>query len=152
MYEIEDRLIVHRIVRIEEPNATHPSERYFLLQGDNLESADRFPVHYSQMRAIYRGERIPFIGSFVLFMQTPAGWVCMLLVVLEMIAMPVVEKKLESAKAKRLEVIRLEKQAATAQNGCVAGQASTAYCAACPYYYCCYYCSSTTNGVAYQEK
>ena len=50
VYEVDDMLIVHRIVGIEEPNKDHPDERYFLLQGDAVESPDRFPVLYSQQQ------------------------------------------------------------------------------------------------------
>ena len=74
VYETDGMLIVHRIVEIEEPNALHPDCRHFRLQGDAVDSPDRFPVLYEQMRAIYRGDRTPFIGSFILFMQSPAGW------------------------------------------------------------------------------
>lgn len=105
VYEVDNILIVHRIVGIEEPNVHHPNERYFLLQGDNVESPDRFPVRYSQMRAIYRGEKIPFVGSFVLFMQSPAGWLCMLLVVVAMVATPLLERKFGKEKALRLQII-----------------------------------------------
>ena len=106
VYETDDTLIIHRIVGIEEPNDKHPNERRFILQGDKLESADRYPVSYSQMKAIYRGERYPFVGSFVLFMQTPAGWICTLLVVLEMISMPAVEKIIDKEKKKRVALIQ----------------------------------------------
>ena len=34
VYEFEGQFIIHRIVAIEEPNATHPNSRHFLLQGD----------------------------------------------------------------------------------------------------------------------
>ncbi len=113
VYEMEDILVVHRIVEIEEPNAEHPSERYFRTQGDNVETADRFPVHYSQMRAIYRGERIPFLGSFISFMQSPAGWLCMILMLAATIATPIIDKKLEKARAKRLaEICRKKMQKA----------------------------------------
>ena len=105
VYEVDDILLVHRIVGIEEPNAQHPNERHFLLQGDAVESPDRFPVRYSQMRAIYRGERIPFLGSFVNFMQSPAGWLCVLLAVSAMIATPIIEKILERAKQERFALI-----------------------------------------------
>lgn len=93
VYEVDEILVVHRIVGIEEPNASHPEERYFLCQGDAVESPDRFPVRYSQMRAIYRGERVPFIGSFVSFMQSPAGWLCIMLIVAALIVTPILEKK-----------------------------------------------------------
>ena len=59
VYEIDGTLVVHRIVNIEEPNEKHPNERHFLLQGDNVESPDKFPVKYSQMRGIYKGDKIP---------------------------------------------------------------------------------------------
>jgi len=102
VYQQGDILIIHRIVDIEEPNKNHPEKRWFLLQGDANKNADMFPVTYDQMKSIYKGERIPFVGSFVNFMQSPAGWLCILLVVFAMIATPVAEKKLAKAKTERL--------------------------------------------------
>ncbi len=104
VYEVDDMLIVHRIVEIEEPNAEHPDCRHFKLQGDAIESADRFPVLYKQMKAIYTGHRIPFIGSFVMFMQSPAGWLCILLVITAMIATPILENKIQIEKYERLAI------------------------------------------------
>lgn len=102
VYEVDDMLIVHRIVKIEEPNSKHPDCRWFTLQGDNVQYPDKTPVLYSQMRAIYNGNRIPYIGSFVSFMQSPAGWLCIILIVTCMVAIPVVEKILEREREKRL--------------------------------------------------
>lgn len=110
VYEIDDILVVHRIVGIEEPNERHPDERYFLCQGDAISQADRFPVKYSQMRAIYRDEKIPFVGSFVAFMQSPAGYICILLVVFAMICTPLMENKLEKEKRERLAKILPERE------------------------------------------
>ena len=103
VYEQDGKMIIHRIVEIEEPNESHPNERYFKLQGDAVETADRYPVRYGQMRAIYRGERIPFLGSFVSFMQSPAGWLCVLLVVFALFVTPIVENKLQMEKEMRLQ-------------------------------------------------
>ncbi len=105
VYELDGILLVHRIVKIEEPNGEHPNSRHFLLQGDAVENPDRFPVLYSQMKGIYRGERVPAVGSFVLFMQSPAGWLCILLVAVSIIATPILEKKIAKAKSERLLVI-----------------------------------------------
>ncbi len=105
MYELEGDLILHRIVKIEEPNATHPDEYWFTLQGDAVSIPDRKPVTHGQMIGIYRGERIPFVGSFVMFMQSPAGYLCVLLILIAMIATPILEKKLERAKTERLTKI-----------------------------------------------
>lgn len=102
VYEVDGILIVHRIVGIEEPNSSHPDERYFLLQGDAVANPDRFPVKYAQMRAIYRGERVPFVGSFVAFMQSPAGWLCIILIIVAIVVTPILEKKLFVEKKVRL--------------------------------------------------
>lgn len=102
VYKQEDLYVIHRIVGIEEPNENHPSARRFLLQGDAVENPDKFPVLYSQMQGIYEGNRIPFVGSFILFLQSPAGWLCVLLVIFSMIVTPIVEKKIKEATEKRI--------------------------------------------------
>ena len=108
VYEVDDTLVVHRIVGIEEPNEKHPNERHFRLQGDNVHISDKYPVKYSQMKAIYRGERIRFVGSFFAFMQSPAGYLCILLVILGMFAIPWMEKKIEKEELKRLRFIIMQ--------------------------------------------
>ena len=108
VYEADGKLIVHRIVGIEEPTETkHPGERWFLCQGDANEVSDRFPVKYEQIKGIYKGERIRFVGSFVLFMQSPAGWLCIILVVIAIIAVPILENKFEKETNQRLLVLGL---------------------------------------------
>ena len=105
VYEYNGMLVVHRIVEIEEPNKYHPDNRFFRLQGDAVETADRFPVRYEQMRAIYRGVRIPLVGSFIAFMQSPAGFLCILLVLFAVLVTPFVEKKLMREKEARLRLL-----------------------------------------------
>ncbi|MBE6609163.1 MAG: hypothetical protein E7634_00665 [Ruminococcaceae bacterium] len=105
VYEYEDKLIIHRIIGIEEPNEKHPDCRHFLLRGDAAKFSDEFPVLYEQMKAIYEGQRIPFVGSFFAFMQSPAGYLCLLLIVFAVIATPITEKKLWEAKLARLREI-----------------------------------------------
>ncbi len=102
LYERDDDLIIHRIVGIEEPNEKHPDKRYFTFQGDASKYKDEFPVTYDMMRAAYSGTRIPFIGSFVMFMQSPAGWLCFLLILFTIIITPIIERKLLKEKEKRL--------------------------------------------------
>lgn len=110
VYKQDDIYVIHRIVGIEEPNENHPNERHFLLQGDANKYPDEFPVLYSQMQGIYTGERIPFAGSFILFLQSPAGWLCILLVLFAMIATPIVEKAIAKETAARLLVINAEEK------------------------------------------
>lgn len=104
-YEINNELVLHRIVGIEEPNEQHPDDRWFLLQGDAVHVHDKFPVLYKNMRGIYRGDRIGEIGSFFVFMRSPAGFLCILLIAFACIATPIAERKLQSAKDERLAVM-----------------------------------------------
>lgn len=104
-YDYQGELILHRIIGIEEPNEKHPDCRHFLLRGDAVRYSDEFPVLYSQMKAIYRGDRIAYVGSFFAFMQSPAGYLCLLLLLCTMIATPIAEKKLWNAKLTRLKQI-----------------------------------------------
>ena len=106
VYEKKGDLIIHRIVGIEEPNERHPDKRYFTLQGDAVKYKDEFPVTYDQMHAVWNGARIPFVGSFVMFMQSPAGWLCILLVLFALISTPLVEKKITREKGIRLQIMR----------------------------------------------
>lgn len=110
IYKQDDIYVIHRIVGIEEPNEKHPNERHFLLQGDAVSSPDRFPVLYSQMQGIYTGDRIPYAGSFILFLQSPAGWLCILLVIYAIIATPLIEIKIEGATYLRLNTLEKEEK------------------------------------------
>ncbi len=127
VYEIEFEgevgYVVHRIVGIEEANEKHG--RLFKTQGDAVESADGKRVDYSQIKAIYRDERVPFIGSFVLFMQSPAGWMCMILMLAATIATPIIDKILEKARAKRLAELLAKKQTERAAPACAPACAPT---------------------------
>ena len=76
------------------------------------------------MRGIYRGERIPFVGSFIAFMQSVAGYLCILLVIFGIVAIPIVEKKVNAAKRERLIEIGMirpeppaEREPASEQDG-----------------------------------
>ena len=115
VYKLDDMLIIHRIVEIQPPNSSHPNTTYYRLQGDAESRTDVLPVKYDQMLAIYRGERIPFIGSFVKFMQSPAGMICILLVIIAMIAGPLADKKLANERAKRLAIITEQKNISSSQ-------------------------------------
>lgn len=108
MYEYEDTLIIHRVIGIEEPNEQHPDSRRFTFRGDYVEASDRFQVTYDQMRGMYSGKRIPFVGSFVFFLQSPAGAMCIILILIFMIAIPIIEKKINKARERRLYILLFE--------------------------------------------
>lgn len=109
VYEADGQMIVHRIVDIKEADETHPQRR-FVLQGDANRYSDKFPVLYSQMKGIYGGKKVPYIGSFVVFMNSPAGWLCVLLVVAVCIAYPFIEKKLKKEADLRFAEMQAQSQ------------------------------------------
>lgn len=103
VYEtLEGVLIIHRVIDIEEPNEKHPNERWFQFKGDANGAYDRFPVKYSQMRGIYKGERVPQVGSFVFFMQSPAGIICFIVAIFALIVMPFVDDKFRKEECERI--------------------------------------------------
>ncbi len=109
IYETDGQMIVHRIVDIKEPDETHP-ERRFVLRGDANRYSDKFPVSYSQMKGIYTGKKVPYIGSFVIFMNSPAGWLCVLLVVVVCMAYPFIDRKLKKETDSRFAALQAQSQ------------------------------------------
>ena len=107
VYEYEGNLIIHRIVNIDEPDESQ-GEKRFVLQGDANRYSDGKPVSYSQMRGIYRGKKIPYIGSFVSFMRSPSGYLCLFLVAAVLIVYPLLEKYIEKEENKRLKILDSE--------------------------------------------
>ena len=107
VYQYKDTYVVHRIIEIQEPNERHPDEYWFKTQGDAVGAPDSI-VKESQVLAIYRGEKMPYMGSFVLFMQAPIGWLCLLLMFVGALVAPVIDKKLQKEREWRLEAILFE--------------------------------------------
>ena len=105
VYEVNGDLIIHRVVYIVEPTK-EGDDRLFYTRGDANKRNDDMPVRYNQIKGIYKDERIPFVGSFVLFMQSPAGIICLLLSIFAMIIMPIVDDKIANARRSRHEEIR----------------------------------------------
>lgn len=122
VYELDGKMVVHRIVGIEEANANH-SERYFICQGDAVERPDKLVVKYSQMYSVYKGQRIPFLGSFVVFMQSPAGWLCIVLMIFATIVTPFIENKIEKERKKRLVLMGLIEEEQKEEEKCLSESA-----------------------------
>ncbi len=99
-------LVVHRIIEINIAE-DDSGETWYLFKGDANQYADRYPVRYSDMIGIYSGTRIPYVGSFVTFMNSPAGYLCVLLVIGVLAVMPIIDKKLDKAKAERFGTFEL---------------------------------------------
>ncbi len=105
VYERNDELIIHRIIAIEEPNEKHPDHRLFELRGDAVKYSDDEMVEYSQMRSIYVGDKMSYVGSFIYFVQSPSGYLCIMLVLIGFFVTPLIEKYLMRRKRRRLRII-----------------------------------------------
>ena len=105
VYDQDGIDVIHRIIHIEEPNEKNPDCRHFVLRGDANIYSDRIPVLYSQMKAIYRGEKVQFVGSIFMFFKEPAGILCMILIAFTCIGAPILENKLDALIRQRLLAI-----------------------------------------------
>lgn len=103
-YEINGVIVIHRIVGKQEKDG----ETLYLLRGDANLYNDYQYVKYSQMRGIYTGKRVAFVGSVVLFLQSPAGWMCIVMCAFVSIILPLVDRKILKTVNKRMALI--EKQ------------------------------------------
>ena len=103
---VEGFLVIHRIISISEES----DKRSYILRGDANAYNDPIEVSYDQMKGIYKGNRIAHIGSFIIFLQTPVGWLCIILIVFCTIALPLVHRKIQRTLDKRILVIYPEKQ------------------------------------------
>jgi len=86
-------LVIHRIVNIEGPNESHPDSYLYTFQGDNVSNPDTRKVTYSQMKGIYHGVHIPYVGKIVAFFQSYAGYLCVGIVVFYVLISPFIERK-----------------------------------------------------------
>lgn len=64
-------VITHRIIEIQTGDS---GERIYYTKGDANNAADQSPVSENNLVGIYKG-RIPKVGDFAIFMQTPLGMV-----------------------------------------------------------------------------
>ena len=106
---VEGFLIIHRIIGISEES----DKITYILRGDANPYSDPMEISYHQMKGIYKGQRIAHIGSFIIFLQTPVGWLCVILIVFCTIALPLVRRKIQQTIDKRILIIYPEKQMRT---------------------------------------
>lgn len=101
VYQNGENLVIHRIVSIEEQNG----QKYYFLRGDANNTDDARPVTYDEIIGVYTDFKITALGIFVIFLQSPLGYISMGLVfILECIS-PIFEKKIGKAIKERLKSI-----------------------------------------------
>ena len=104
VYEKDGSLHPLRIVEINEPDSDNAS-RSFVLRGDAVGGEDSVTATYGELRGIYRGTRVPFVGSIILFLQSPSGYLCIFLVLFAIIITPFLKKKIYDEKKKRWNLL-----------------------------------------------
>ena len=105
VYKNGSQQIVHRIIDIVD---TDEGAKY-ILRGDSNNANDAVRVSYEQIIGIYSNKRIPAAGMFVLFLQSPLGYIAMGLVMLMEFIAPFFEKRINDAIDCRLKAIGVTK-------------------------------------------
>lgn len=91
-------IVTHRIIGIE---TIENGELQFMTQGDANNAADPYPVAESELVGILI-YRIPNLGKFVLFMQTPLGMVLFIgIPVFVLVVWDVIRRRIDARKEKK---------------------------------------------------
>jgi signal peptidase I len=72
----EDKLVTHRIIGVK----TSGEQVMYKTKGDNNKTADMEPALAENIKAIYTGFTIPYVGYFVNFAQSKSGSALLLLI------------------------------------------------------------------------
>lgn len=70
-----DEVNTHRIVDSYEENGY----TMYVTKGDNNDAKD-LPIQSNQILGVYEGKRIPAIGNVMNFLQTPTGFLCVIVI------------------------------------------------------------------------
>lgn len=71
-YLSSGKAITHRIVGVAQGEDGRPR---YVTQGDANNAADRLAVSTDQVQGVWKGARVPGLGSAILFMQTTTGMI-----------------------------------------------------------------------------
>ncbi len=99
-------LIIHRIVEIKKVDKSY----IFYTQGDACTTRDTSYVSYNQIVGLYTGTNIKFIGSFVMFLQSVIGILCIFILIIGFMVLNHIENKIEEHKQKRIEYLNNKKK------------------------------------------
>ena len=100
----ENEIIIHRIIGIE-------NNRY-LTRGDANDLTDSYRPVFEDVIGVYNGFNIPYLGIFIIFLQSNSGIVTVIAILYCLILFGIlsdkIEKKLETRKKELLEVIDVD--------------------------------------------
>ena len=93
--------IIHRIVDVEFENG----EMRYVTCGDNNTANDSYRVPFDSVLGRYGGERIPFIGIFVMFLQSYSGIVTILAIIYCLVMIEFINERMFRAQNDRLDIL-----------------------------------------------
>lgn len=96
------RNIIHRIVG---KNTRADGTIEYITRGDANNSDDRFRPTINDIVGKYNGSHIPFVGSFVLFMQSSIGIITIVSLFYCLVMMEAFSSKIEKAQKSRIEIL-----------------------------------------------
>lgn len=94
--------IIHRIIQIEN---TAEGVRY-VTRGDANNSTDRYHPKAEDVIGVYKDKRIPIIGIFILFFQSPSGLVTFIALVYCLLMLDRFSSKIHKAESERMDLIQ----------------------------------------------
>ena len=101
VYRINDQTKISRVVAI----TVKDGKTLFTLRGDALIYDETAPISYDQITGVYKGEKIPFVGSIVEFMSSPVGYLIVIMTIAIVVLIPIMEKKIKKVKEERIAFI-----------------------------------------------
>ena len=111
VYKKGDLRVIHRIVDIKRDTETEDFKWHYFCCGDANNYGDGF-VYYEDIVGVYTGHKIPFVGVFVLWLQSSLGYVVVGIIVAYSIYSSYLERDLNKKRNERLlevgYLVRLE--------------------------------------------
>lgn len=101
MYKSGEQNIIHRLVEIKKPSETPDSQYHYICCGDANAFRDGY-VTYDDIVGVYADHKVPFVGVFVLWLQSPLGYVVIGIIVVYGIYSTYLEDSLNKVRNKRL--------------------------------------------------
>lgn len=94
--------VIHRIISFED---RADGKRYYTTRGDSNNASDTFKPTFENVLGKYNGKRIPIVGMFVLFFQSPSGIITALAVVYCLFMIDHLSNKMAKVADERLEIL-----------------------------------------------
>ena len=94
--------VIHRIVNIENT----PDGIRFVTRGDSNNADDKYKPYFKDVMGRYTDTRVPYVGVFIMFLQSYAGILTVLGVIYCLVMIEFVSGKIYDAQERRIEILQ----------------------------------------------